>query len=274
MAVDRVWKSTKNKEASLWHKASLTVESAIVLPLFFLSAVVFAGMLDLYHTATTVQTALCEGAKELGMYAYCKPEDKNSPVGVVTESVCMAYGAKKVREVLKEEPLTGIAGGVNGITFLESGYEKELISLRAVFFYRIPVQFFKGLPVKIEIAGQARAWTGYDGTVYGSDEAEEKVYITEWESVYHMDSSCTYLSLSVREALRGQVEGLRNQYGEKYHACEKCKGDSGRENTVYITEAGSRYHSSASCSGLTRHVKLVKKSELARLKLCSRCKGD
>lgn len=72
----------KNKEESSLQqkKASLTVESAFILPLFFLVVVVITGMLDLYRISALIQTAMCEGAKELGMYAYCGPEDHNSPV--------------------------------------------------------------------------------------------------------------------------------------------------------------------------------------------------
>ena len=55
------------EENSLQQKASLTVECAFVLPFFFLTVVMITGMLDLYRISTLIQTAMCEGAKELGM---------------------------------------------------------------------------------------------------------------------------------------------------------------------------------------------------------------
>ena len=71
----------KRKEgSSLRHKGSLTVESAFILPLFFLLITAFICILDLYRICALVQTSLCEGAKELGMYAYCQEEDSSSPV--------------------------------------------------------------------------------------------------------------------------------------------------------------------------------------------------
>ena len=70
----------KRKEGgSLRHKGSLTVESAFILPLFFLLITAFICILDLYRICTLVQTSLCEGAKELGMYAYCREEKSSSP---------------------------------------------------------------------------------------------------------------------------------------------------------------------------------------------------
>ena len=45
------------------------------------------------------------------MYAYCREEKSSSPVGVVTDAVCIAYGTGKVRESLEHENLTGIQEG-------------------------------------------------------------------------------------------------------------------------------------------------------------------
>ena len=112
----------KRKEGgSLRHKGSLTVESAFILPLFFLLITAFICILDLYRICTLVQTSLCEGAKELGMYAYCREEKSSSPVGVVTDAVCIAYGTGKVRESLEHENLTGIQGGINGFILIGLG---------------------------------------------------------------------------------------------------------------------------------------------------------
>ena len=92
----------------------------------------------MYRISALIQTAMCEGAKELGMYAYCGPEDHNSPVGVVQDGICVAYGTRKIRECLQAERLSGIQGGVNGITLLGSGYSNDMVSLKASFSYKIP----------------------------------------------------------------------------------------------------------------------------------------
>lgn len=270
----RVQKIKYKEENSLHQKGSLTVESAFVLPLFFLAAVIIAGILDLFCTTVKIQHSLCEGAKELGMYAYCSLETDSSPVGIVNNGVCAVYGSKKIRDELKGENLPGIVGGINGITLMESNYKDEIISLKAIFFYRIPVVFFQAVPVKIKVLGQARAWKGYEGEVYGTEEEEEMVYVTQWESVYHESEACTYLKLSIHEVASASIEEARNIYGERYHSCEKCVGNGSMREYVYVTQTGNRYHNSAECGGLIRHVKLVKKSEAAHLQACSRCGGE
>ena len=99
----------------------------------------------------------------------------------------------------------------------------------------------------------------------------EMVYVTEYESVYHTSESCTHLDLSVHRGIKTQVEQKRNEYGGKYHVCERCGGDSA---LVYYTEKGDCYHSQASCSGLKRTVRLVKKSEIQAYIQCERCREN
>lgn len=51
-------------------KASLAVETALVLPLFFMGMVTLISFMDIYRLQTEHLTKLCERAKQAGMYAY------------------------------------------------------------------------------------------------------------------------------------------------------------------------------------------------------------
>lgn len=115
-----------------------------------------------------------------------------------------------------------------------------------------------------------RAWTGYDVERRAGQGGGEEVYVylTDRGSVYHMARNCTYLTLSIEIAGRDEVEGLRNESGGKYYACEKCGGGSG---IVYITAEGSSFHSTIECSGLKRTVRCVPLSEAGGRGPCSRC---
>mgnify|MGYP001622968234 FL=1 len=262
----------KRKEGgSLRHKGSLTVESAFILPLFFLLITAFICILDLYRICTLVQTSLCEGAKELGMYAYCREEESSSPVGVVTNAVCIAYGTGKVRESLEHENLTGIQGGINGFILIGSGFQDDTVTLKASFLYTGPGGLFRIFPVRIQLLGQARAWTGYNGSLLSSPSSEDMVYIAEWESVYHTSRDCTHLALSITRVSKSGIENQTNQYGEHYYPCEKCMKNGTLESFVYITRTGSCCHSTRNCPGLTRTVTAVRKSDIEGLRACSRC---
>lgn len=264
--------NTQGKEGgSLRQKGSLTAECAFVLPLFFLAMVVLVSLLDLYRLHILIQTTLCEGAKELGMYAYCTEDDSDSPVGTVTDAVCIAYGTGKVRETLEGENLMGIQGGINGVFLLGSGFENGTVTLKAAFLYSGPGKLFSFFPVKVQILGQAQAWTGYDGSLFPASPAEELVYITEWQSVCHTSRECTHLKLSISSVSLRNIEEQVNQYGGHYYPCERCIDDNFKGSSVYVTRTGSRYHCSRDCGGLTRSVTAVKRSEVQNLNICSRC---
>lgn len=55
---------------SLLKKASIAVETALVLPLFFLGMITLLSFMDIYKIQTEHLQALCEKTKEAGMYAY------------------------------------------------------------------------------------------------------------------------------------------------------------------------------------------------------------
>lgn len=209
-------------------KASLAVETAIVLPLFFLGLVTIISFTDIYKIQTEHLTQLCEKAKEAGMYAY-------SPSGNGMEEITLPY-------VYSYRPVGG------------------LVKLPEVRMYNT---------VKVH------AWTGaaFSGGEL-SDETgaqEEMVYVTETGSVYHKNAECTYLNLTVKQVSGSGVAGMRNQYGEKYHACENCSQNQSPAGVVYVTETGNRYHNLETCSGLKRTVMLVKHSHAGNMSACSRC---
>ncbi len=209
-------------------RASMTVEAAAALPLFFLAVVSLICMMDLYGTIAEQTVKLQEQAETAGTWV--------SAVGEHAPSV---------------------------------------IDLPVGFTYR-PQWYPEALPaVLIAARGRVHAWTGRDRSeqseVPQETEKEELVYVTEYESVYHTSSECTHLSLSVQAVSGSRVEKLRNEEGKAYHACDKCAGSGVKNETVYVTREGTHYHNDANCGGLTRSVKLVKKSETDGLHICSRC---
>lgn len=210
-------------------RASIAVETAFVLPVFFLGVVAMIAFMDIYKIQTEHLMKLCEKAKEAGMYAY----------------------------VLE-------------------GKGPEHIVLPDFFTYS-PVSGILPLPeVRMFQTVKVHAWTGkeYGNGDKGSEQQEEEqmVYITESGSVYHKDIGCSYINLSVNHVLGKSVSNLRNQYGEKYSACEICAKNQNIAGMVYITDTGNRYHNLESCSGLKRTVKMVKYSQVeGTMHACSRC---
>ena len=244
--------------ASLF-RGSLTVEAAAALPLFFLALLMLIGMLNIYAVQARVSLSLDSSARKLGMYAYTAGEEK----GTLTDAACQAYAAGRLK----------MPRGCGNLRFEGDTWDGSRIKLKIRYEYRLPVGFFKMPPIPLYNQAEVHAWVGYQGDLPegpGEEEAEEMVFITENQSVYHTDRNCTYLQLTVYQANRSQVEELRNEQGGRYHACEKCGGGGA---CVYLSPQGEAYHSSRDCSGLTRHVEMVKKSEVAHKGEFSRCAG-
>lgn len=110
-----------------------------------------------------------------------------------------------------------------------------------------------------------RPWVGF--TELATKEA--CVYITPEGTVYHLYRDCTHLELSIRSVSAVTVKTQRNQYGEKYRQCKRCKMEFGI--LVYITEEGDCYHSERTCSGLKRTVRRVAMEEVRDRSCCIRC---
>lgn len=216
----------------LWGKtmvrASLAVETAFVLPLFFMGMVTLISFMDIYKQQTEHLTKLCASAKQMGMYAY----------------------------------------------EAEGGGPEE-ITLPDVYLYK-PIGGFIPLPsIPMHNTVKVHAWTGRDAEAFsdtGEEAPREKmVYVTESGTVYHKDLRCSYIDLSVNRVSGKSVAGMRNQYGEKYTACEICSRNQPAGGSVYVTGQGNRYHNLASCSGLKRSVRMVKESDIGEMHACSRC---
>jgi hypothetical protein len=247
-------------------KGSLTIEAAVVLPLFFLAMVTLISIMDLLRIQAQTSITLNETAKELGMYAYTiqqETDDPDSSVISLSQGACIAYAQTK----LATEPNADIS-------MIKSTYQNHRIILRASGTYRFPVSFFLGAKISFQNQVQVHGWTGYDGEQDGYDQegGGELIYVTDWESVYHTYSDCTHLELSIQQVSYESIEERRNVDGGKYKSCSHCIEDGEESQYVFIADNGERFHSSQNCQSLKRTVHLMEQSQVAHLEECERCR--
>lgn len=254
-------------------RASLTVETAIVLPIFLFCMTAVLQYGNVIEHASRFSGALADTGKHMAVAAYATKYGGNleSVEEVVVGALSTAYAQNKV---LKTAGDTSAVKNAN--LLLSSFLEKdEMIDLVLTYQIRTPIVSVK-LPGTLFLQRmKVRAWTGRklsgDGTEEdnGKETSGEYVYVTETGSVYHEDPECTHLKLSIEQVNKEALETMRNNNGAIYHECEKCKGEQG--DIVYITKEGTRYHNSLSCSGLKRTVKQVLKEDAGELRACSKC---
>lgn len=253
-------------------RASLTVEAALVLPMFLFCMIAALQYCKAMETAVQFGTALSETGKTMAAAAYVSTYTGETGTGteLAASALSLIYAQKNVTGQMAE---TSAVKNVN-LALSSLMQEDEMIDLVLTYQIRTPFGVVS-LPGTFFIQrASVRAWVGRTGEETSGEDGEEEsddemVYVTATGTVYHTDSECTYLKLSIRTVDADALESLRNNSGEIYHACELCGSSSG--STVYITSEGNRYHSSLSCSGLKRTVTQVKLSEVGDLHVCSKC---
>lgn len=216
----------QKKKASfcILKKASLTVEAALIIPIFLMMIVCIISINGVYGNTLKKMVLLRDRVEQAALIASAA-EDK----------IWITYPENAV---YKPFYIPSALGGIN-----------------------------------IQCVGKVRAWNGRSEGDDSSDDGKHTyVYITETGSVYHTSTECTHLNLSIKAVSQGEIGRLRNQNKGRYHACEKCIGNSQRSDTVYITDEGDRFHNSINCSGLKRTVKMVDIEDISNMRECSRCR--
>ena len=252
--------SDRRASSSACKNASMTIEAAAAVPLFFLAVLCLFYFMEVMTIRTSVRAGLQAAGKQAMQDAYILTAV--TPAGL-EKDIVRAIGAERLERSIVEGGSTGIH--CEG-SFLSP--TTGIGTIRAKYKIRLPIPMFGVPPVTYEESMRIKAWTGYEKEIFGKED-EGTVYITETGVVYHRDYHCTHLDLSIRMAQASDIDLLRNGNGGKYYACEHCGGKS--LGGVYITDTGDRYHSSLSCGGLKRTVYAVPISEAAGKGACSRC---
>lgn len=295
-----------NKEAVLFKEkkgrlkqASLTVEAALVMPLFLYFMIAFLYFIQIFMLQEQIQTSITKMALNLSKTAYlCKdfPDleellDFDQTVfgnefdislneladSVTSPSILKLYASNYINTDRINNSC--IKNGFEGISFENSSIFNDQDEIDIVVKYKVKI------PVKVFVIGEMtmvqrvklRSWTGFEvAAAYSTSENDAEgdgttVYITETGSVYHKNRNCSHIKLSVT-SVQGIPSELRNDSGSKYKMCEACcTGNEGELATYYITSDGTRYHSKRDCSKIKRTVKEISLSEVVDRQPCKRC---
>lgn len=235
-------------------KGSITVEAAIVITVFALVMLSVIGYLTMMNQQLAHQVKINNTATAM------------SKVKFYEQMIEEKHGDNEQIKNLEEQ-----AAQLQNQINLSGEQVKENdmgeIDIVYSFFYNVP-----WINKKIQITERCfmKDWTGCDIT-----KSQELVYITKNGRVYHSTKECSHLSLQIRKVNYIQLTTEKNCYGQKYTKCDICvkqKLSSGSE--VFVTEDGTKYHSSLMCSGLLRNIITVEKSKVEDMPPCSRCVGE
>lgn len=243
-------------------RGSVTAEASIGIPLFLLAAVCLIWIIEVRCIRISIINASVNAAKSAA---------EDTAVLPVLNTVRLK---SDIVELIGKERIDRsiIIGGSSGISCWKS-YISPLtgdMEITVEYQVQLPVPMF-GSPVSDQKESFVlSAWNGSRSGVQEKGEDSGIVYVSDNGSVYHEDPRCTYLELSIRFVSADELDYMRNAWGSRYHSCDKCVFGQAMTG-VYITEDGTKYHNSLSCSGLKRTVHAVERSEVAGMGGCIRC---
>lgn len=275
-----------------WKKrttGSMTIEAALVLPLFLFFVTAILYFLVIISLQTDIQLAMEETARSLGKKAYFAEhtartqasEEDGERTGILSAGInpltikaWMLYGGLGERINRSR-----IVGGVGGFYVYHSGYESKKGILDIVVNYTYQIPFLPEQIGKVRFVQRSRShvWTGRmlkEGSGGGDASDGTSVYVTPHGTAYHLSKNCPYLDLSIHGMGRDAVDSARNKDGGKYYMCTDCcrKGES--YGTVYVTDYGTNWHSDPQCTGLKRTVEEIDFSDAGSRHVCPKCGGS
>lgn len=262
-------------------QGSLTIEAALVLPLFLFFMVILMLPMGIMKEGRRIQTALETAGEEVSQYAYVlhqlKVGDKLEATGIdgfseefldgLTEEGILLFVRKQVE---------GRAGfeRLESATFARSSVLRDGETIDLILDYRVRIPFsvfgLKSIPMTARCC--RRAWIGQEGGNNGKNGPEDElVYIGKASTRYHLQRTCHYLYNDIEQISFKEIEHARNLNGGKYKPCSRCGGFAEENGSVYIMPSGERYHSDRNCSSIMAYVEAVPLSQVRHLGPCSYC---
>ena len=257
--------------------ASVTVEAALVLPLFIFFSMQLLSIFEMMSIYCRMECALQETAAEVAACSYALKDTSGSRINslllsetFVREEVVRKAGAERINASL-------ISGGIAGLHLYRSDIAENESDIELILTYRVKPWFsIRGIgSMNLVHHSRVKAWVGYEKESETGEESRETVYVTKTGEAYHLYADCAYLKADSRCVTGDMVSALRNNDGEKYYPCEFCAKDEVLEGDdfYYISGWGNRFHVNPLCRALEKASIPIPLDEVGNRHLCSKCAG-
>lgn len=284
------------KRKRLQISASITIEAALVVPIFILAVYTFLHFFCILQVQEDLHYAASQTCETVSSYGgmledLLEEEDEidkqnlleNMKEGVIDAAILQTMVYARLEHSKLADSC--IRFGLLGVGFLGSSLSdsEDCITVVMSYYIKIPIAGFEWMSFPVTQRVSMRNFSGHyvasrltkqEGEEEEGEEAEDPiVYITKNGSVYHRSSTCTYIRRNIASVLYSEIETKRNESGAKYYPCESCCKNAMQNPTaiVYITAYGTRYHSSSSCNQIERTVIEKRLSEVQGMRPCSKC---
>ena len=258
-SVETYLKPLKETSLTSFHRGSLTVEAAVVLPVLACCLVTVIY----FFRILMVQEAIDQALYYAGQKVSVESSITDSDVALFLSAEYFFLQVVEEYEFID----TYVENGTFGISLLSSSFTEEEILLRAQYRMKLPVPFINKERMYFWQQNRFRKWVGDSP----KEEAEDVVYVTATGEVYHASTGCRVLSLSIHQIAIDQIYMVRGENGQKYTPCSRCKFYEKGADVVYYTDYGELYHYSTACSSIKRTIITIPTSEIGERRPCSYC---
>ena len=245
----------------------MTVEAALLLPLFLFFFLHLAGVMEMLRLHGKLEAALWNAGNQMVLYT-----DTFSEETEVLPDVSISYlpvnnliQSFLGKAYLEASPLVYGSAGLN---YLRSEYlnEEDCVDIVATYQVKPPLSIFPFRYRRMSNRYYARAWTGYDV----SDSKIKYVYVTPRGEVWHSTPECSYIYHRVMVVWAGEVADRENVKGQRYESCAICnEGEMGPY--VFVTEGGKKYHYDRNCTAIYKDIWAIPQGSAGDYRACPRC---
>ena len=271
-------------------RASITVEAALVMPLFILAVVSLMQIMIFINIQMKVQSALYHQSMKVAGYSFlvesieeCLPDelaadDYKTAVNIVENGITEVLVKYMVVEELGEEffRTPWIDGGKSGIEVIFSLNPADRnIDVALRYELKLMYNIFGINNIPVIARAVISRWSGVTRIEQSDEEVDEDtncVYITKNGTVYHIYKDCTYLSIKLTRVKYGEIGDKRNSLGGKYYPCSVCCKNKTVMDYIYISKYGECYHSDNKCKKIYHNITEASPEDVKDRTLCSKCR--
>ena len=251
-------------------KASATLEASLLIPIFIYAVMTVAYFIYALGVKVHISQALYNETRQLARFVYMMKDNDNTPTNALIYAKAQAEFINELG--INYATTHNIVGGNVGLLISNKDIINDNNDIKLALSYTIrnPFNIFGVGNFKCEQSYVAKAWLGESNLGDKESDSSMLVYITMQGEVYHRSSECTYLKPVISAVNINSINDYRNSSGAIYYECERCASNVLSEN-VYITEYGTRFHTTPNCSEIKRNIICVKLSEVSDRRACSKC---
>lgn len=250
-------------------KGSMTIEAALLTPLFLFFFLHLAGVMEMLRLHGKLEAALWNVGNQIALYTdtFSEALETLPDAGISYVLVNNQVTAFLGKDYLEESPLVY---GVAGLNYLRSEYpdEDDCVDIIVTYQVKPAISIFPSGYRRMSNRYYARAWTGYD--VSESRNSVRYVYVTPQGEVWHSTPACSYIHHRVISVWAGQIGSRKNSLGKKYELCTICD-DMEKGAYVFVTEAGEKYHFVKDCTAIYKDIQAIEWENAKKYRACSRC---